>query len=38
MSNEEYWNAIAEEVKEINNNYVLRKIYLFILALHRGTR
>ena len=38
MSNQEYWNAISEKVKEINNNALLRRIYLFILALQGGTR
>ncbi len=36
MSNQEYWNAISEKVKEINNNALLRRIYLFILALQGG--
>jgi len=38
MSNQEYWNAIVKKVKDIDNNALLRRIYLFILALHGGTR
>lgn len=38
MSNQEYWNAIAEKTKEIDNNALFRRIYLFILALQGGTR
>lgn len=37
MSNQEYWKAISEEVKDIGNNALLRRIYLFILALRGGT-
>lgn len=31
MSNQEYWNAIAEKAKEIDNNALLRRIYLLSL-------